>query len=97
MCWNPVCSTVPRAVSGLSAEDVNTTAIRLRWVGPDDFKPGPDASYQVSLVGGNTVPVKTETHVFSGLTAGQLYNFKVWTVVAGVESTRESISRQISA
>ncbi|XP_033997468.1 receptor-type tyrosine-protein phosphatase beta isoform X6 [Trematomus bernacchii] len=86
--------TMPKAVSLLKVEYVNTTAIRLTWHRQSDHKP--TYSYLVKALQ-NTRMVQnsstnTESFTFYNLKPGELYTFDVFTVVGGVKSTVESIS-----
>ncbi|XP_078024164.1 receptor-type tyrosine-protein phosphatase eta isoform X8 [Epinephelus lanceolatus] len=86
--------TMPNAVTELTVEDVNTTAIRLTWLRQSDHKP----SYSYLVIVFQDVRVfknystKNETYTFVDLTPGELYTFDVFTVVEGVRSTVKSIS-----
>ncbi|KAL7403339.1 hypothetical protein ABVT39_027926 [Epinephelus coioides] len=86
--------TMPNAVTELTVEDGNTTAIRLTWLRQSDHKPS--YSYLVIVFQDTSVfknySTKHETYTFVDLTPGELYTFKVFTVVEGVRSTVESIS-----
>ncbi|KAM6925928.1 receptor-type tyrosine-protein phosphatase eta-like [Lycodopsis pacificus] len=84
--------TMPKAVTNLTVEDVNTTSIRLTWGRQSDHKPS--YSYLVKALQDATVvqdeSTETETYTFYNLTPGKLYTFDVFTVVEGVKSTVES-------
>ncbi|TKS73223.1 Receptor-type tyrosine-protein phosphatase eta [Collichthys lucidus] len=84
--------TMPKAVTNLIAEFVNTTDIKLTWLRQSDHKPS--YSYEViALLGATMVKngsTEIETYTFSMLSPGTLYTFKVFTVVEGVKSTVES-------
>ncbi|XP_049928086.1 receptor-type tyrosine-protein phosphatase eta isoform X2 [Epinephelus moara] len=86
--------TMPNAVTDLTVEDVNTTAIRLTWLRQSDHKP----SYSYLVIAFQDARMfkndstKNETYTFVNLTPGELYTFDVFTVVEGVQSTVESIS-----
>ncbi|KAK9516915.1 hypothetical protein VZT92_024823 [Zoarces viviparus] len=84
--------TMPKAVTDLTVEDVNTTFIRLTWGRQSDHKPS--YSYLVKALQDATVvqdeTTDTETYTFYNLTPGKLYTFDVFTVVEGVKSTVES-------
>ncbi|XP_068578957.1 receptor-type tyrosine-protein phosphatase eta-like [Cebidichthys violaceus] len=85
--------TMPKAVTDLTVEDVNTTFIRLTWHRQSDHKPS--YSYLVKALQDAMVvqndSTKTETYSFYNLIPGTLYTFDVFTVVEGVKSTVESI------
>lgn len=95
---NPVFVTVPKAVTNLIAEFVNTTAIKLTWLRQSDHKPS--YSYEViALLGAMMVKngsTENETYTFSMLSPGTLYTFKVFTVVEEVKSTVESTENYTS-
>ncbi|XP_075944930.1 receptor-type tyrosine-protein phosphatase eta-like [Anarhichas minor] len=84
--------TMPKAVTDLTMEDVNTTLIRLSWRRQSDHKPS--YSYLVKALQDAMVvqneSTETETYTFYNLTPGKLYTFDVFTVVEGVKSTVES-------
>ncbi|XP_029290476.1 receptor-type tyrosine-protein phosphatase eta-like isoform X3 [Cottoperca gobio] len=84
--------TMPKAVTNLTVEDVNTTAIRLTWLRQSDHKPF--YSYLVITLQDAMMvqnhSTETETYTFFNLTPGKLYTFDVFTVVEGVRSTVES-------
>ncbi|KAE8296482.1 Receptor-type tyrosine-protein phosphatase eta [Larimichthys crocea] len=84
--------TMPKAVTNLIAEFVNTTAIKLTWLRQSDHKPS--YSYEViARLGAMMVKngsTENETYTFSMLSPGTLYTFKVFTVVEEVKSTVES-------
>ncbi|XP_034071781.1 receptor-type tyrosine-protein phosphatase eta isoform X8 [Gymnodraco acuticeps] len=86
--------TMPKAVSQLIVEYVNTTAIRLTWLGQSDHKPS--YSYLVIALQNTRMvqnsSIYNESFTFCNLTPGELYTFYVFTVVEGVKSTVESIS-----
>ncbi|XP_029908872.1 receptor-type tyrosine-protein phosphatase eta-like isoform X2 [Myripristis murdjan] len=86
--------TRPKAVTNLTVEDLNTTAIRLTWARQSDYKPG--YSYLVTLHTGATearsISTTAETSTLINLTPGRIYTFKVFTVVGGVRSAEESTS-----
>ncbi|KAJ4938008.1 hypothetical protein JOQ06_002635, partial [Pogonophryne albipinna] len=86
--------TMPKAVSQLIVEYVNTTAIRLTWLGQSDHKPS--YSYLVIALQNTRMvqnsSIYNESFTFRNLTPGELYTFDVFTVVEGVKSTVESIS-----
>ncbi|KAI4825979.1 hypothetical protein KUCAC02_021638, partial [Chaenocephalus aceratus] len=86
--------TMPKAVSQLIVEYVNTTAIRLTWLGQSDHKPS--YSYLVIALQNTRMvqnsSIYNESFTFYNLTPGELYTFDVFTVVEGVKSTVESIS-----
>ncbi|XP_032379279.1 receptor-type tyrosine-protein phosphatase eta [Etheostoma spectabile] len=91
-CWT--LSLVPKAVTNLSVEDVNTTTIRLKWLRQSDHKPS--YTYLVyALLNATLVQngsTETETYTFFNLTPGNFYSFKVLTVVEGVMSAVENTS-----
>ncbi|XP_008298883.1 receptor-type tyrosine-protein phosphatase eta isoform X2 [Stegastes partitus] len=83
--------TIPKAVTNLTAEHVNTTAIRLTWL--DDHE---SSTYQVvvfldDLVVRN-ISTAAKTYTFGDLEPGNEYIFNVCAVVAGVKSTVVSTS-----
>ncbi|XP_049429858.1 receptor-type tyrosine-protein phosphatase eta [Epinephelus fuscoguttatus] len=86
--------TMPNAVTELTVEDVNTTAIQLTWLRQSDHKP----SYSYLVIAFQDARVlknystKNDTYTFVDLSPGELYTFDVFTVVEGVRSTVESIS-----
>ncbi|XP_037623767.1 receptor-type tyrosine-protein phosphatase eta isoform X4 [Sebastes umbrosus] len=84
--------TMPKAVTNLTVEDLNTTAIRLTWLRQSDHKPS--YSYLVIVLQDAVVvhndSTETETYTFFNLTPGKLYTFDVFTVVGGVKSAVES-------
>ncbi|XP_034734384.1 receptor-type tyrosine-protein phosphatase eta [Etheostoma cragini] len=86
--------TMPKAVTNLIVEDVNTTTIRLKWLRQTDYKP----SYTYlayALLNALVVQngsTETETYTFFNLTPGNLYSFNVLTVVEGVMSAVETTS-----
>ncbi|KAK1887148.1 Receptor-type tyrosine-protein phosphatase eta [Dissostichus eleginoides] len=92
--------TMPKAVSHLIVEYVNTTAIRLTWLRQSDHKPS--YSYLVIALQNTRMVQNTgmaqnpstnnESFTFYNLNPGELYTFDVFTVVEGVKSTVESIS-----
>ncbi|KAI3371524.1 hypothetical protein L3Q82_024105, partial [Scortum barcoo] len=84
--------TMPKAVTNLKGDNVNTTAICLTWQRQSDYKPS--YSYLVKALLYDVVvqnaSTETETYTFFNLSPGQLYVFAVFTVVDGVRSTRET-------
>ncbi|XP_063757414.1 receptor-type tyrosine-protein phosphatase eta isoform X2 [Eleginops maclovinus] len=87
--------TMPKAVTNLTVEDVNTTAIRLTWLRQGDHKPS--YSYRVEALQNNMTVVqynltKTESFTFNNLKPGKYYTFAVFTVVEEVISKVERIS-----
>ncbi|XP_044047807.1 receptor-type tyrosine-protein phosphatase eta-like isoform X3 [Siniperca chuatsi] len=85
--------TLPNAVTNLTVGVVNTTAIQLTWLRPNDYKPS--YSYQVIALrnaGVKKESTKTEAYTFCDLVPGGFYTFNVFTVVEGVTSTVESTS-----
>ncbi|CAL8376120.1 unnamed protein product [Arctogadus glacialis] len=86
--------TMPKAVTDLTAADVNTTAVRLTWLRQDDHKP--DYSYQVTVHEKDNkiqqLNTSTENYTVTGLTPGVNYTSQVATVVQGVKSTEESVT-----
>ncbi|XP_069577895.1 receptor-type tyrosine-protein phosphatase eta-like [Brachyistius frenatus] len=86
--------TMPNAVTNLTVEFMNTTAIQLTWFKQNDHKPS--YSYLVTaLKDGKMVcngSTKTETYTFYNLDPGTLYMFNVVTDVQGVKSIAENIS-----
>ncbi|KAF7668966.1 hypothetical protein LDENG_00273380, partial [Lucifuga dentata] len=90
--------TEPKAVTNLTAVDLNATAIRLTWERQSDHKP----SYSYLVVAlqytevVQNVSTKTETYTFVDLIPGKSYNFNVSTVVGGVKSTVKSTSSHTS-
>ncbi|XP_059191053.1 receptor-type tyrosine-protein phosphatase eta isoform X2 [Centropristis striata] len=86
--------TMPKAVTNLRVEFVNTTVIRLMWQRQSDHKPS--YSYLVKALQDGMVVVddttEAEAFTFCHLTPGKLYTFKVFTVVAGVKSEVETTS-----
>uniref|UniRef100_A0A3Q1EYV8 protein-tyrosine-phosphatase n=1 Tax=Acanthochromis polyacanthus TaxID=80966 RepID=A0A3Q1EYV8_9TELE len=82
--------TMPKAVTNLTADPVNTTAIRLTWIGQSN----PNLSYLVEVLQDDVVlgndSTVDETYTFYSLEPGNLYIFYVYTVVAGVKSARET-------
>ncbi|XP_059916132.1 receptor-type tyrosine-protein phosphatase eta isoform X3 [Gadus macrocephalus] len=86
--------TMPKAVTDLTAADVNTTAVRLTWLRQDDHKP--DYSYQVTVLEKDNkiqqLNTTTESYTVTGLTPGVNYTSQVATVVQGVKSTEESVT-----
>lgn len=89
---------MPEAVSGLTVNYVNTTAVQLTWLRPRDHQ----ASYTYLLIvlrGAQmvqNVSTTMETYTVSGLSPGYLYSFQVFTVVEGVESAAGSVSTHTS-
>ena len=85
---------VPKAVTNLTAADVNTTAVRLTWRRQDDHKP--DYSYRVTVLEKDNkiqqLNTTTESYTVTGLTPGVIYTSQVATDVQGVKSTEESIT-----
>ena len=85
---------VPKAVTDLTAADVNTTAVRLTWRRQDDHKP--DYSYQVTVLEKDNkiqqFNTTTESYTVTGLTPGVNYTSQVATDVQGVKSTEENTS-----
>ncbi|CAL8296546.1 unnamed protein product [Boreogadus saida] len=86
--------TMPKAVTDLTAADVNTTAVRLTWLRQDDHKTG--YSYQVTVLEKDNkiqqLNTTTENYTVTGLTPGVYYTSRVSTVVQGVKSTEESVT-----
>ncbi|XP_030223102.1 receptor-type tyrosine-protein phosphatase eta isoform X3 [Gadus morhua] len=86
--------TMPKAVTNLTAADVNTTAVRLTWRRQDDHKP--DYSYRVTVLEKDNkiqqLNTTTESYTVTGLTPGVIYTSQVATDVQGVKSTEESIT-----
>ncbi|XP_056455026.1 fibronectin isoform X2 [Gadus chalcogrammus] len=86
--------TMPKAVTNLTAADVNTTAVRLTWRRQDDHKP--DYSYQVTVLEKDNkiqqFNTTTESYTVTGLTPGVNYISQVATDVQGVKSTEESVT-----
>ncbi|XP_074490158.1 phosphatidylinositol phosphatase PTPRQ [Sebastes fasciatus] len=86
--------TMPKAVTNLTVEDMNTTAIRLTWLRQSDHK----LSYSYLVIALQDAVVvhndstETETYTFFNMTPGKLYTFHVFTVVGGVKSAVESTS-----
>ncbi|XP_052336601.1 receptor-type tyrosine-protein phosphatase beta-like isoform X12 [Oncorhynchus keta] len=81
------CNTKPNVVSNLTFEGLNTTAIRLSWLKPNDHKP--TYSYLVTISkNGSVVEISTmvEMYTFTNLTPGNCYNCSVVTVVQDVKS-----------
>ncbi|XP_064859069.1 receptor-type tyrosine-protein phosphatase eta-like isoform X2 [Oncorhynchus nerka] len=81
------CNTKPNVVSNLTFEGLNTTAIRLSWLKPNDHKP--TYSYLVTIYkNGSVVEISTmvEMYTFTNLTPGNCYNCSVVTVVQDVKS-----------
>nr|XP_046208371.1 receptor-type tyrosine-protein phosphatase eta-like isoform X3 [Oncorhynchus gorbuscha] len=81
------CNTKPNVVSNLTFEGLNTTAIRLSWLKPNDHKP--TYSYLVTISkNGSVVEISTmvEMYTFTNLTPGKCYNCSVVTVVQDVKS-----------
>nr|XP_046249269.1 receptor-type tyrosine-protein phosphatase beta-like isoform X6 [Scatophagus argus] len=85
--------TMPKAVTDLTVQEVNTTSIRLTWLRQSDHKSS--YSYLVIVRLDMTVQkysTENETYTFSLLTPGVLYTFDVFTVVGGVMSAVNSTS-----
>ncbi|KAM4618292.1 receptor-type tyrosine-protein phosphatase eta-like [Polymixia lowei] len=86
--------TMPKAVTNLAVDELNTTALRLTWVRQDDYKP--TYSYRVIVSKNNEVfrnaSTDTETYTVTDLTPGKSYTFRVFTVVEAVKSAMESTS-----
>uniref|UniRef100_A0A3Q1AWF7 protein-tyrosine-phosphatase n=1 Tax=Amphiprion ocellaris TaxID=80972 RepID=A0A3Q1AWF7_AMPOC len=84
--------TMPKAVTNLTADAVNTMAIRLTWIRQSDHKPS--YSYLVEVLQEGVVlyndSTANETYTFYPLDPGNFYMFYVYTVVAGVKSARET-------
>ncbi|XP_029607466.1 titin isoform X6 [Salmo trutta] len=81
-----LCYTKPNMVSSLTVEGLNTTAIRLSWPKPNDYKP--TYSYLVTISkSGSVVEITTvEKYTFTNLMPGNCYNCSVVTVVQDVKS-----------
>ncbi|CAB1331624.1 unnamed protein product, partial [Coregonus sp. 'balchen'] len=82
------CYTKPKAVSNLTGEGLNTTAIRLSWSKPDDYKPTYSYLVTISKNGSVVENISTmvEAYTFINLCPGYSYNISVVTVVQGVKS-----------
>ncbi|XP_045562202.1 receptor-type tyrosine-protein phosphatase eta isoform X3 [Salmo salar] len=81
-----LCYTKPNVVSSLMVEGLNTTAIRLSWPKPNDYKT--TYSYLVTISKSVSVVVITtvEKYTFTNLMPGNCYNCSVVTVVQDVKS-----------
>lgn len=87
-------AAVPKAVSNLTAVEVEATAVRLQWGRPADYK----AYYSYLVVARQAITVvqnystANETVTFRSLTPGESYEFDAFTVVEGVKSQGQSIA-----
>ncbi|XP_056138392.1 receptor-type tyrosine-protein phosphatase eta [Lampris incognitus] len=80
--------TLPKAVTNLIVSDLNTSAILLTWNRQNDHKP--TYSYLVIALKDievvHNVSTDTEMYIFTNLTPGEIYIFRVFVVVDGVKS-----------
>ncbi|CAL8358679.1 unnamed protein product [Lota lota] len=86
-------TTVPKAVTNLTVANVNTTAVHLTWLSPDDLQPYYIYRVQTTDMSGTTIVQQTESNStvasVTGLQPGTGYYFNVTVVAPGCESTVE--------